>query len=112
MYPLPRGTSATFAPESTTHRIKRVSALKVLRRALDPLPPSAWLVVAVASLVFGGLLWLYSGSLPLAIALLIGGAVLLGVLWMISALLLSGLLRVVQRFSGKSEWSQALRSQS
>lgn len=93
----------------TLLRIKRVSALKVLRRELDPLPPSAWLVVGVASLVFGGLLWLYSGSLPLAIALLLGGAVLLGVLWMISALLLSGLLRVVQRLSGQSEWSQALR---
>lgn len=93
----------------TLLRIKRVSALKVLRRELDPLPPSAWLVVGVASLVFGGLLWLYSGSLPLAIALLIGGAILLGVLWMISALLLSGLLRVVHRLSGRSEWSQALR---
>lgn len=93
----------------TLLRIKRVSALKVLRRELDPLPPSAWLVVGAASLVFGGLLWLYSGSLPLAIALLIGGTVLLGVLWMISALLLSGLLRVVQRLSGRSEWSQALR---
>ncbi|MBR9904250.1 MAG: ABC transporter permease [Gammaproteobacteria bacterium] len=93
----------------TLLRIKQVSALKVLRRELDPLPPSAWLVVGVASIVFGGLLWLYSGSLPLAIGLLIGGALLLGVLWMISALLLSGLLRVVQRFSGRSEWSQALR---
>ncbi|MGP9765763.1 ABC transporter permease [Halomonas sp. AOP13-D3-9] len=93
----------------TLLRIKQVSALKVLRRELDPLPPSAWLVVGVASVVFGGLLWLYSGSLPLAIGLLIGGALLLGVLWMISALLLSGLLRVVQRFSGRSEWSQALR---
>lgn len=93
----------------TLLRIKRVSALKVLRRELDPLPPSAWLVVGVASIVFGGLLWLYSGSLPLAVALLIGGALLLGVLWMISALMLSGLLRVVQRFSGRSEWSQALR---
>lgn len=93
----------------TLLRIKQVSALKVLRRELDPLPPSAWLVVGVASIVFGGLLWLYSGSLPLAIGLLIGGALLLGVLWMISALLLSGLLRVVHRFSGRSEWSQALR---
>ncbi|MDQ7728405.1 FtsX-like permease family protein [Halomonas sp. SpR8] len=93
----------------TLLRIKRVSALKVLRRELDPLPPSAWLVVGVASIVFGGLLWLYSGSLPLAIALLIGGGLLLGVLWVISALMLSGLLRVVQRFSGRSEWSQALR---
>lgn len=93
----------------TLLRIKRVSALKVLRRELDPLPPSAWLVVGVASIVFGGLLWLYSGSLPLAIALLVGGALLLGVLWMISALLLSGLLRVVHRLTGRSEWSQALR---
>ena len=93
----------------TLLRIKQVSALKVLRRELDPLPPSAWLVVGVASIVFGGLLWLYSGSLPLAVGLLIGGALLLGVLWIISALLLSGLLRVVQRFSGRSEWSQALR---
>jgi putative ABC transport system permease protein len=93
----------------TLLRIKQVSALKVLRRELDPLPPSAWLVVGVASIVFGGLLWLYSGSLPLAIGLLIGGALLLGVLWMVSAVMLSGLLRVVQRFSGRSEWSQALR---
>lgn len=93
----------------TLLRIKQVSALKVLRRELDPLPPSAWLVVGVASTVFGGLLWLYSGSLPLAIALLIGGALLLGLLWLISALLLSTLLKGVQRLSGSSEWSQALR---
>lgn len=93
----------------TLLRIKQVSALKVLRRELDPLPPSAWVVVGVASLVFGGLLWLYSGSLPLAIALLIGGAALLGVLWLLSSLLLNGLLKVVQRLSGKSVWSQAFR---
>lgn len=93
----------------TLLRIKQVSALKVLRRELDPLPPSAWLVVGVASIVFGGLLWLYSGSLPLALALLIGGAALLGVLWLVSSLLLSGLLKGVQRLSGKSEWSQAFR---
>ncbi|SES34923.1 putative ABC transport system permease protein [Vreelandella subterranea] len=93
----------------TLLRIKRVSALKVLRRELDPLPPAAWLVVSVASLVFGGLLWLYSGSLPLAMALLVGGAALLGVLWGISMLLLNGVLRGVQALSGKGPWSQALR---
>ncbi|WP_237673485.1 ABC transporter permease [Vreelandella profundi] len=93
----------------TLLRIKQVSALKVLRRELDPLPPSAWLVVGVASIVFGGLLWLYSGSLVLAIALLIGGALLLGLLWLISAFLLSALLRGVQRIAGSNEWSQALR---
>lgn len=93
----------------TLLRIKRVSALKVLRRELDPLPPSAWLVVGVASIVFGGLLWLYSGSLPLASALLAGGALLLGVLWMISTLLLTAILRGVQGISSHGEWSQALR---
>lgn len=93
----------------TLLRIKQVSALKVLRRELDPLPPSAWLVVGVAGIVFGGLLWLYSGSLVLAIALLIGGAMLLGLLWLISAFLLSALLRGVQRVTGSNEWSQALR---
>ncbi|WP_417863614.1 ABC transporter permease [Vreelandella venusta] len=93
----------------TLLRIKRVSALKVLRRELDPLPPSAWLVVGVASLVFGGLLWLYSGSFSLALALLIGGAALLGLLWMASTLLLDGLLKAVQRLYGGSEWGQAFR---
>lgn len=93
----------------TLLRIKQVSALKVLRRELDPLPPSAWLVVGVASIVFGGLLWLYSGSLPLAVALLMGGAALLGVLWLLSSLLLNGLLKGVQRLSGGSAWSQAFR---
>lgn len=93
----------------TLLRIKQVSALKVLRRELDPMPPSAWLVVGVASVVFGGLLWLYSGSLSLAMGLLIGGALLLGVLWLISAFLLSALLKGVQRLSGNNEWSQALR---
>ena len=68
-----------------------------------------WLVVGVASIVFGGLLWLYSGSLPLASALLAGGALLLGVLWMISTLLLTAILRGVQGISGHGEWSQALR---
>ncbi|MBZ5489238.1 ABC transporter permease [Halomonas aquamarina] len=93
----------------TLLRIKQVSALKVLRRELDPLPPAAWLVVAVAAIVFGGLLWLYSGSLTLALGLLLGGAILLTVLWGISALLLKGILKGVKRLAGSDEWSQALR---
>lgn len=93
----------------TLLRIKQVSALKVLRRELDPLPPAAWLVVGVASIVFGGLLWLYSGSFSLALALLVGGAVLLSLLWGVSSLLLKGMLRALQRLTGGSEWAQALR---
>jgi len=93
----------------TLLRIKQVSALKVLRRELDPLPPAAWLVVGVASIVFGGLLWLYSGSFPLALALLVGGSALLALLWGVSSLLLKGLLRAVQRLKGGGEWVQSFR---
>ncbi len=96
----------------TLLRLKKVSALKVLRRELDPLPASAWLVVAVASAVFGGLLWLYSGDLGLAVALLLGGLVMLVVLWGLGRLLLAGVLRLAARLPrGKDEagLSQALR---
>ncbi|WP_373190638.1 ABC transporter permease [Halomonas sp.] len=81
----------------TLLRLKRVSALKVLRRELDPLPPSAWLVVGVAALVFGGLLWLYSGDLWLAAGLLLGGLVMLVVLWGLGGVLLRLVLRGTAR---------------
>ncbi|SEL06418.1 ABC transporter permease [Halomonas daqiaonensis] len=81
----------------TLLRLKRVSALKVLRRELDPLPPSAWLVVGVASLVFGGLLWLYSGDPWLAVGLLLGGLVMLVVLWGLGGGLLGLVLRATSR---------------
>ncbi|WP_404298488.1 ABC transporter permease [Halomonas sp.] len=81
----------------TLLRLKKVSALKVLRRELDPLPASAWLVVAVAALVFGGLLWLYSGDLVLAAGLLVGGLLMLVVLWWVGNLLLGLLFRLASR---------------
>ncbi|UYG02673.1 ABC transporter permease [Halomonas sp. LR3S48] len=97
----------------TLLRLKRVSALKVLRRELDPLPASAWLVVLVASLVFGGLLWLYSGDLGLAASLLVGGLVMLVVLWGLGSLMLGMVLRLAARLpqggGGQSDLSQAVR---
>ncbi|MCL7940190.1 FtsX-like permease family protein [Halomonas sp. ATCH28] len=81
----------------TLLRLKRVSALKVLRRELDPLPPSAWLVVGFAALVFGGLLWLYSGDPGLAAGLLLGGLVMLVVLWGLGGVLLDLVLRGTAR---------------
>lgn len=81
----------------TLLRLKRVSALKVLRRELDPLPPSAWLVVSVAALVFGGLMWLYSGDPWLAAGLLLGGLVMLVVLWGLGGVLLDLVLRGTAR---------------
>ncbi|MDY7115079.1 FtsX-like permease family protein [Halomonas sp. SSL-5] len=96
----------------TLLRLKRVSALKVLRRELDPLPASAWLVVAVASGVFGGLLWLYSGDPALALGLLLGGLVMLVVLWGLGSLLLGGVLRLAARLprdGAEAGVTQALR---
>ncbi|WP_089657278.1 ABC transporter permease [Franzmannia pantelleriensis] len=93
----------------TLLRLKRVSALKVLRRELDPLPASAWLVVVVASLVFGGLLWLYSGDPQLAFGLLLGGLIMLVVLWGLGALLLGVVLRLATRLPQGGAKRQALR---
>lgn len=94
----------------TLLRLKRVSALKVLRRELDPLPASAWLVVGVASLVFGALLWLYSGDVWLSLGLLLGGLAALVVLWALGWALLNGVLRLAGRWgAGQGDGSQALR---
>ncbi len=95
----------------TLLRLKKVSALKVLRRELDPLPASAWLVVAMASAVFGALLWLYSGDLGLSVGLLLGGLVMLVVLWALGSLLLTGVLRLTARLPrrGGDDLTQALR---
>ncbi|MHB0775684.1 ABC transporter permease [Halomonas sp. WWR20] len=84
----------------TLLRLQRVSALKVLRRELDPLPASAWAVVAAASLVFAALLWLYSGDLALSAGLLAGGLVALSLLWLLGRGLLAGVLRLAQALPG------------
>jgi|TARA_B100000700_G_scaffold11799_1_gene12056 putative ABC transport system permease protein len=94
----------------TLLRLKRVSALKVLRRELDPLPASAWLVVAMASLVFGGLMWLYSGDLWLSAALLAGGLVMLVILGGVGMLLLSGVLRLAALLPQGSHGSSPTRA--
>jgi putative ABC transport system permease protein len=95
----------------TLLRLKKVSALKVLRRELDPLPASAWAVVAVASAVFGALLWLYSGDLGLSAGLLLGGLIMLVVLWGLGSLLLAFVLRLASRLPrrGGDDLTQALR---
>lgn len=81
----------------TLLRLRRVSALKVLRRELDPLPASAWLVQGVAAAIFGTLLWLYSGDLGLALVLLFGGGIALFALWWLGSLLLKTLLKACAR---------------
>lgn len=62
----------------------RVPPLRVLRRDLLPLPPSAWLIYGAALLALGLIMWRLSLDLKLTLALLGGG--------LIAALLLGGVL--------------------
>jgi putative ABC transport system permease protein len=63
-------------------RLKQVSALRVLRRELDPMPLRGWLVYGAALAAMAGLMWRYTGSATLTLGVL-GGA--------LAALLLLGL---------------------
>jgi putative ABC transport system permease protein len=55
-------------------RLKRLPPLRVLRRDLEPLPSSAWLVYGVAALTLGALLWRYTQDWKMtAVVLALGG---------------------------------------
>ena len=80
--------------------LRRVPALRVLRRDLDPTEPSAWLV-AIAG--FGGLallLWWKAGSATLGTAMLLGIAATLAVLATLAWLLIRVLRAVRSRLRG------------
>jgi len=69
-------------------RLKQVSPLRVLRRELEPLPSSAWLIYGLALAVISGLIWRYTGDLKMtgtiigvgALALLVLGGLIAGLL--------------------------------
>lgn len=65
-------------------RLKRVAPLRVLRRDLEPLPPSAWLVYGLALSAIAVLVWRYTQDLRLTATILGAGSAAL--------LLLSGLI--------------------
>src|SRR3546814_9073026 len=52
--------------------LRRVPALRVLRRDLDPTEPSAWLVALTGLAGLGALLWWKAGSATLGTAMLAG----------------------------------------
>lgn len=60
--------------------LRRVPALRVLRRDLDPVEPSAWLVGALGLGALAALLWWKAGSAELGIAMLGGVVATLAVL--------------------------------
>ncbi len=71
--------------------LRRVSALRVLRRDLDPAEPSAWIVAAAGLGGLGGLLWWKAGSATLGLSMLLGIVgtlvVLAGLAWGLIAVL-------------------------
>ena len=71
--------------------LRRVSALRVLRRDLDPAEPAAWLVALLGLGGLGGLLWWKAGSATLGLSMLVGIvatlAALAGLAWGLIALL-------------------------
>ena len=71
--------------------LRRVPALRVLRRDLDPTEPSAWLVALAGFSGLALLLWWKAGSATLGTAMLVGIvatlAVLAGLAWVLIALL-------------------------
>lgn len=83
--------------------LRRVPALRVLRRDLDGAEPSAWLVGLLGIGGLAALLWWTAGSATLAAAMLGGIAATLAVL----ALLAWGLIALVRR--GRSRLRGALR---
>lgn len=87
--------------------LRRVPALRVLRRDLDGAEPSAWLVAAAG---FGGLaalLWWQAGSATLALAMLGGIVATLGVLALIAWLLIVLVRRSRARLRGALRYGLA-----
>ncbi|MGH8079448.1 MAG: ABC transporter permease [Lysobacter sp.] len=77
--------------------LRRVPALRVLRRDLDPTEPSAWLVTVAGLIGLSALLWWKAGSVALGAYMLAGIVATLAVL----AALAWGLIAVVRRLRSR-----------
>jgi putative ABC transport system permease protein len=69
-------------------RLKRVSPARVLRRDLEPLPSSAWLVYGMAFGIVGLLIWRYTDDLRMTATIFCVGLVLLLALGLLIHLIL------------------------
>jgi putative ABC transport system permease protein len=65
-------------------RLKQVSPLRVLRRDLEPLPASAWLVYSLSIGIIGLLIWRYTTDIKMTATILGVGLVVLLVLWLLT----------------------------
>jgi putative ABC transport system permease protein len=87
--------------------LRRVPALRVLRRDLDPVEPSAWAVGALAIGALGALLWWKAGSPELGTAMLVGLVGTLVVLALLAWVLILGVRALRGRMRGPLRYGLA-----
>ncbi|HRO26879.1 MAG TPA: FtsX-like permease family protein [Luteimonas sp.] len=87
--------------------LRRVPALRVLRRDLDGAEPSAWIVALAALGGLGALLWWQAGSATLAIAMLVGNVATLAALALIAWCLIVAVRRLRTRLRGALRYGLA-----
>ena len=69
-------------------RLKQVSPLRVLRRELEPLPSSAWLIYGLSIGIIGLLIWKYTDDIKMTASLLgVGLGTLLALGWLVYGVL-------------------------
>jgi putative ABC transport system permease protein len=87
--------------------LRRVPALRVLRRDLDPTEPSAWLVALTGFIGLGALLWWKAGSATLGTAMLLGILGTLAVLAVLAWLMIVLVRRLRSRLRGSLRYGLA-----
>jgi putative ABC transport system permease protein len=87
--------------------LRRVPALRVLRRDLDPTEPSAGLVALTGFVGLGALLWWKAGSATLGTAMLLGILATLGVLALLAWLMILLVRRLRSRLRGSLRYGLA-----
>ncbi|TZF90283.1 ABC transporter permease [Cognatilysobacter lacus] len=87
--------------------LRRVSALRVLRRDLDPVEPSALVVGALGIAALGALLWWKAGSATLGLAMLGGVVATLAVLALLAGLLILAVRALRTRMRGPLRYGLA-----